>query len=438
VSVSEPIGTHQKALSINLDPQIFGSFAEIGAGQEVARWFLRVGAASGTVAKTISAYDKDVSDDLYGAGTRYVSQARVQSMLEHEWAHLLSQLNANRGATTRFFCFVDTISARNFIGDNECHGWIGLRFQTQPHGPPNDVILHINLRDRSNLAQQAAVGILGVNLIHAAFHGLSSADEFLGQLAAELSPQRIEFDFIEWKGAAFEQWSPYVIHATLIAKHLAEAVVFPADGKLVPPTELLYRKAIVLAPGTFDAVTPVHEQMIETTLASLPTQDLERRKGSIGLLCLSCVAGVSGQPTLTAAQILEYVYAAQKLGSEVLVFHDRELYKMGAFVNRFTKAPVHLAVELSTLVRALQDTYKDLDGTLLEALARLFHENVRLSVFPMPAAAMKDRLAASGWKWTEANGVIGARDIEPAEPLNHLYRYLVGSGFIQPKEIADT
>jgi hypothetical protein len=438
VSVSEPIDTHQKALSINLDPRIFGSFAEIGAGQEVARWFLRVGAASGTVAKTISAYDKDVSDDLYGAGTRYVSQARVQSMLEHEWAHLLSQLNANRGATTRFFCFVDTVSARNFTGDNECHGWIGLRFQTQPLGPPNDIILHINLRDRSNLAQQAAVGIVGVNLIHAAFHCLSSVDEFLGQLAAELSLQRIEFDFVEPKGAALDEWSPHFIHASLIAKHLAEAVVFPADGKLIPPNELLYKKAIVLAPGPFDVVKPAHEQMIETTLASLPEQDLEQSKGSIGLLCLSCAASVSGQLALTAAQILEHVYAAQRLGIGILVFHERELYRMGAFVNRFTKAPVHFAVDLATLVRALQNNYKDLDGTLLEGLGRLFHENVRLSVFPTPAAAMKDRLAASDWKWTETNGVIGARDIEPAEPLKHLYRYLVGSGFILPKEIADT
>jgi hypothetical protein len=436
VSVSEPVDTHQKALSINLDPHIFGSFAEIGAGQEVARWFLRVGAASGTVAKTISAYDKEVSDDLYGAGTRYVSQPRVQSMLEHEWAQLLTQLNPSRGATTRFFCFVDTISARNFIGDNECHGWIGLRFQTRPLAPPNDVILHINLRDRSNLAQQAAVGILGVNLIHAAFHRLSGADEFLGQLTAELSPQRIEFDFIERKGAALEQWSPDLLHASLIAKHLAEAVVFPADGKLVPPTELFYKKAIVLAPGTFDVVNPAHGQMIEAALASLPKEDLDQKKGSIGLLCLSCAPGISGQSMPTAERILERVHAAQELGIGVLVFHDRELYKMGAFVNRFTKAAVHFAVELSSLVRAFQDTYKDLDGALLEGLARLFHENVRLSVFPTPAAALKDRLAASDWKWTEANGVIGVSDVEPAEPLNHLYRYLVASGFILAQEIA--
>src|ERR1700741_1701733 len=166
--MTEQLDTHHKALTINLDSTMFGTFGEIGAGQEVARWFLQVGAASGTVAKSISAYDKEVSDDLYGPGTRYVSRPRLQSMIEREWSQLQSQLSASRGATTRFFSFVDTISARNFAGDNEGHGWVGLRFQTQPMGAPSDVILHINLRDPNNLAQQAAVGILGVNLIYAA------------------------------------------------------------------------------------------------------------------------------------------------------------------------------------------------------------------------------------------------------------------------------
>jgi hypothetical protein len=436
VSVPERIDTHQKALSINLDPKIFGSFAEIGAGQEVARWFLQVGAASGTVAKTISAYDKEVSDDLYGAGTRYVSKPRLQSMLEREWSDLLSQLSASRGATSRFFSFVDTVSARNFAGDNECHGWIGIRFQTQPQSPPNDVILHINLRDHSNLAQQAAVGILGVNLIYAAFHHLSSADEFLTQVAADLSLHRIEFDCVEHKGPAFEQWNPRVVHASLVTKHLAEAVCFPVENRFIPPTELLYKKAIVLAPGTFGVVGPLHRPMVEATLASLPKQELEQSRGSIGLFSLSCAASQPGQPTLTATQILERVDVLQTLGSGVLVFRERELYKMGAFVSRFTKSRVHFAVELSVLVRVLQHSYNDLDSSLLEGIARLFRENVRVSVFPMPAAAIKDSDTAAGWKWKEANGLVGARDIEPPEPLNHLYRYLIGSGLILPRELA--
>src|ERR1700722_17223728 len=155
---TQKLDTHHKALTINLDTSTFGSFAEIGAGQEVARWFLFVGGASGTVAKTISAYDKEVSDDLYGAGSRYVSKQRLEAMLESEWTQLLTQLSKTRGPHTRFFSFVDTISARNFAGTNDSHGWIGLRFQLQPGGPANDVLLHINMRDPSNVLQQEAIG----------------------------------------------------------------------------------------------------------------------------------------------------------------------------------------------------------------------------------------------------------------------------------------
>jgi hypothetical protein len=161
---TEKPDTHQKALALNLDPSKFGSFAEIGAGQAVARWFLAVGAASGTVAKTISAYDKEVSDDLYGSGVRYVSRERLEAMLDSEWNQLLKQLQKTRGSQTRFFSFVDTVAARNYAGTNEPHGWVGLRFQLQPEGQPNDIVLHINMRDSSNLLQQQAIGILGVNL----------------------------------------------------------------------------------------------------------------------------------------------------------------------------------------------------------------------------------------------------------------------------------
>ncbi len=231
------------------------------------------------MAKTVSAYDKEVSDDLYGAGTRYVSQPRLQSMLEHEWSQLLSQLNDTRGATTRFFSFVDTISARNFKGDNECHGWVGLRFQTEPQGPPSDVILHVNLRDNTNQAQQDAVGILGVNLIYAASYHLTSPEEFLVQVAGGLSLERIEIDYVELKWPAFQQWDSRLIHVSLIANDLAEAVVFPADGKLLPPTDLLYKKLITMSPGRFNGDTSFQKQLIETTLHSLPKQELDKGKG---------------------------------------------------------------------------------------------------------------------------------------------------------------
>src|SRR4030095_7700471 len=250
--------THQKALSLNLDGTIFGSFAEIGAGQEVARWFLRGGVASGTGAKTISAYDKEVSDHLYGIGTRHVSKPRLQAMLNSEWEQMLGQLQASRGANTKFFSFVDTISARNYAGTNDCHGWVGLRFLTQPGGAPNDVIMHMNLRDSTNVQQQEAAGILGVNLIYAAYHAAGSVEEFLSSIFEGLGLQRVEVDCVELKGPVFESWDRNELHAFLVAGRYAEGVVFPADNQLVPPNELLYKRALVLAPGRFDNVAQLH------------------------------------------------------------------------------------------------------------------------------------------------------------------------------------
>lgn len=430
---TEKIDTHRKALSINLDTTIFGSFAEIGAGQEVARWFLRVGGASGTVAKSISAYDKEVSDQLYGSGTRYVSQQRLQAMLWNEWAQLVAELQASRGANTRFFTYVDTVSARNYSGSNECHGWIGLRFLQQPGGQPSDVILHVNLRDRTNLQQQEAVGILGVNLIYAAFHHLASAEEFLASVFEELSLHRIEIDLIDLNGPAFEKWDGRHLHATLVTGGYAEAAVFSADGKLVPPTELLYKKAVVLAPGAFETAEEEHGHMIQVTLAGLPQEEVEQSKGTLGLFGLVSALLTPHTPPLTAEQIVHRAEGLQQLGSGVMVFRTRELYTMSEYLSRYTKSQIHFAVDLSTVVFALQDRYKDLAGALLEGAARLFTQNVRLSVHPTPVAALKQRLelmGATGWTYKETNGVVYAEDLEPAEPLNHLYRYLLGSNYI--------
>src|SRR5437016_8515046 len=189
---AEQLDTHHKALTLNLDPTIFGSFAEIGAGQEVARWFLRVGAASGTVAKAISAYDKEVGDDLYGAVARHVSRERLEAMLDREWDQLQTELRESRGSTSRFFAFADTVSARNYAGTNECHGWMGIRFLTEPGADPNDVLLHVNMMDRSNPRHQETLGILGVNLIYGLNHQRESQEVLLHGLSDDTAAGRIE------------------------------------------------------------------------------------------------------------------------------------------------------------------------------------------------------------------------------------------------------
>src|SRR5580658_10553179 len=213
----QKLDARHKALTLNLAASTCGSFAEIGAGQEVARLFLVSGGASGTVAKTISAYDKEVSDDLYGAGSRYVSKQRLEAMLESEWTQLLTQLSKTRGPHTRFFSFVDTISARNFAGTNEPHGWVGLRFQSEPGGPANDILLHINLLDPANVLEQEAIGILGVNLIYSAFYELQTKESFLEGVAQDVVRERIEIDYIDVRGPVFETWDRRTLLAHLVS-----------------------------------------------------------------------------------------------------------------------------------------------------------------------------------------------------------------------------
>ena len=438
---TEKLGTHQKALGINLDPTSYGSFAEIGAGEEVVRWFLVVGAASGTVAKSISAYDKEVSDDLYGSGARYVSKERLKAMLENEWTQIVNQLSKSRGSKTRFFSFVDTISARNYAGTNESHGWVGLRFQLQPGGQPNDVVLHINMLDPSNPLQQEAIGILGVNLIYAVFYQLQTKECFFESVAQDVE-KRIEIDYVELRGTAFEGWDQRAILAHLVRAGLAEAVCFLNSGSPEPPVEVLHKKSLVLAPGSFEHVDPAHAAIHERLLASAIQQlcgELEGRSPApLGFFCLSAMPLTEAEAPPEIPNLLERIDALRARGGAVLLFHDRELYRMTALVNRYTKERVRFVVGLSLLVRVWEYRYSKLPGSFLEALSRLLAENVCIYAYPMSSRDLQQTIqstAATGWQWNDTNGWVSARQLHPPPPLDHLYNYVLASNFIVPIEI---
>jgi len=439
---AQKLDTHHKALTLNLDPSTFGSFAEIGAGQEVARWFLLVGGASGTVAKTISAYDKEVSDDLYGSGSRYVSKQRLEAMLDNEWTQLLTQLSKSRGSQTRFFCFVDTVSARNFAGTNDAHGWIGLRFQTQPGGPPNDVLLHVNMRDPSNVLQQQAIGILGVNLIYAAFYEVQTQRSFLEGMAQDVVAERIEIDYAELSGPGFESWDRRALLVHLVRAGLAEAVFFSSNGSSVPPTEVLHKKAVVLAPGYFGHTDAVHSQVHLRLLAS-GIQELQKELGEAksaptGFFCLTVAPFTPNEPAPEAPDLLRRIDALLAAGGDVLLFRQPELFHMTALVNRHTKAPVRFVVGLSLMIRASEDAYGNLEGRRLEALARLFAQNVRIYVYPMTTTDLGEWLKSAsiaGWEWTETNGWVSASQLRCSPPLGHLFAYLLASNFLLAMEV---
>jgi hypothetical protein len=442
---TEKLDTHHKALTLNLNASAFGSFAEIGAGQEVSHWFFVVGGASATVAKTVSAYDKEVSDDLYGSGSRYVSRQRLEAMLDKEWDQLLAELNKTRGPQTRFFSFVDTVSARNFAGTNDPHGWIGLRFQLQPGGPPNDVVLHINMRDPSNVLQQEAIGILGVNLIYAAFDEVQTEESFLASVAEDVVKERIEIDYVDLRGPAFESWDRRTVLTHLVSGGFAEAVFFPSKGPTVPPTEALYKKALVLAPGYFGHGDSAHSQ-VHMRLLAAAVQELQKELGDTkvspaGLFCLTAAPITPTDPLPEVPDLLRRIDALLATGGDVLLFRQSELYNMKALVNRYTQAPVRFAVGLSLMIQAIDGIYGNLEGRLLEALARLLAQNVRIYVYPMSSTELREKLTGfslSGWEWSETNGMVSATQLRHAPPLGHLFAYLLASNFLVPMQIPAT
>jgi hypothetical protein len=442
---TEKLDTHHKALTLNLDASAFGSFAEIGAGQEVSHWFFVVGGASATVAKTISAYDKEVSDDLYGSGTRYVSRQRMEAMLDKEWGQLLTQLSDTRGPHTRFFSFVDTVSARNFAGTNDAHGWVGLRFQMQPGGPANDVLLHINMRDPSNVPQQEAIGILGVNLIYSAYYELQTAETFLAGVAEDVVKERIEIDYVDLRGPAFEGWDRHTVLAHLVSGGFAEAVFFPSKGPAVPPTEALYKKAVVLAPGYFGHGDAVHSQ-VHMRLLAAAKQELQKELGDTkvapaGFFCLTAAPIAQNEPVPEVPDLLRRINALLAAGGDVLLFRHSELYQMKTLVGRYTQLPVRFVFGISLMIQAFEGIYGNLEGRLLEALARLLAQNVRIYTYPMSSTELRERLKglpASGWEWSETNGMVSASQVRHAPPLGHLYAYLLASNFLIPMQVPAT
>ena len=420
--------THRKALRLNLDAGIYGTVAEVGAGQEVARWLFQVGGASGTVAKSISAYDMKVSDEIYGTSPRYVSRDRLAQMLDHEYDLLVSRLEETRGADTAFFAFANTVSAINYFGTNIPHGWVGLRFQTEPGSPPNDVILHVNLKDQTNLRQQQALGILGVNLIYGAFYQRDSVDELLKGLMDTLSTRRVEVDFIACQGPAFRKVDHRFTCIKLVRLGLAHAIIFQPQEGVVEPLSLLYKRPVVIERGSFRSARPIFAQMLQHSAQQLAQETPETGRDPVALLEIS-IHNMLAQVTEDDAELIERIHRLNELGQYVMLSDFRENYQLSEYLIRYTKAPIRLVMGIATLVQLFQETYYEtLDGGIVEAMGRLIARNVRIYAYTMSAERFKRRLEAFGldlsfWVYPET-GQVTVDNIMPKSHLRHLYTYL--------------
>ena len=301
---------------------------------------------------------------------------------------------------------------------------------------PN-ILLHINLRDTANVLQQEAVGILGVNLVYAAFHELATQEEFFTGLVQDLPRERIEIDFVQVRGPAFPAWNRHTVLAYLVHAGLAEAVLFSPSGVDVPPTEILHKRAIVLAPGDFGHVDAAHRQIHVELLAAgvleLSREIAETNQTSLGIFALTAASTGVNTPAPEIPDLLRRIDALLARGSNVLLFRQPELYTMTAFANRYTDAPVRYVIGLSLLIRAFSDPYFHLEGRRLEGLSRLFAQNVRIYAFPMTASDLREaikELPTTGLQWDDTNGWVTADKLRVPPPVGHLYAYLLASNFL--------
>jgi hypothetical protein len=429
--------THARALTLNLDPSIFGTFAEIGGGQEVARWFLTVGAASGTVAQTISAYDKAFSDNTYGAGTRYVSRERLSSMLQREYTLLVERLGPTRGPQTRFFALADTVATRNFKGDNEQHGWIGLRFQTEPLGQTSDLLLHVNLMDPTATQQQEALGVLGVNLLYAVHHARrTSAQACLDCLWGGLSVERLEIDVLDFSGPAFAGQDPRAWCVQLLRRGMGHAVMFDTSFQVVEPSAVLRKRPLLIDRGRFETIEPFHVAMLRAAERALRNERTALGRDPQGLLEMTLHPAFDDDAPDDSAVLARVQAMTQALPA--LVTNLPEGFRLVPYLRRHTAEPIRLVGGVTLLARVLQSQfYQALPGTLLEGMGKLFAGDVTFYAYPMPRETVVKALGPEADKVRPPDStapLIGADDLVLAPPVNHLYRYLRDAGHVVPIE----
>ncbi len=430
----EKLSTGQKALQINLDATKYGTFAEIGGGQEVARWFFHVGKASGTVAKTISAYDMAVSDAIYGPTERYVSRQRLQAMLDYEFKLLLERLDARRGDKSTFFVFADTMATRR----NEGRGWLGIRFQTQPRGEPSQIILHVRLHDRHSVQQQEALGILGVNLIHAAFYHHQQPEKVISLLLDDLSRERLEIELIKFSGPCFAEVDNRLMSLQLVEQNVADAALFTASGEVVIPSEVLYQKPVLVERGSFRPVTKTTLDILEKAREQFLQEPSIRGEEPVILMEMT-LRSVLDVAAPAHKDFLDRVDLLSTLGQTVLISNFLHYYRLVEYLARYTQKMQGLALGIPSLRRIFDDQfYTDLPGGLLESLGRLFKGATKLYVYPFCEPAPGESPgpnpppASMRFPATPAAGgrIVTAENLQVAPHLRYLYAHLLENGYL--------
>jgi len=426
----ELLTTTQKARTINFDAQMYGTFAEIGAGQEVAREFFHAGGASGTIAKSISAYDMVFSDAIYGKAPRYVSRERLNLMLDHEYGLLVERLSAIRGDRTNFFVFADTVATSNRSGTNEAHGWLGIRFQSQPIGEPSEIVLHVRMCDKDPVLQQEALGVVGVNLIFGALYYRTDPKKLIESLQDNLGTDRVEVDMLHFSGHCFEKIDNRLMSLHLVEFKLTNAVMFGQHGEVLQPSEVLHKKAIIVERGSFRPVTHVNVDMINCATAQFVQEPQVKGKEVIVLMEIT-MNNLLSEGSLDAQDFLSRVDLLSDIGFTVLISNYSEYYRLTSYFRRYTKEMIGVAMGINNLLEVFNEKYyENLEGGILESFGRLFRNAVKLYIYPMRQQAYERYTAEAGGTGAPAksfapNILINAKNVRIADYLSSLYAFLL-------------
>ena len=378
------INTEQKALSINLNNDIYGTFAEIGAGQEVARYFFKVGGAAGTVAKTMSAYDMAVSDSIYGRGEsgRYVCEERLQRMLNREFSLLENRLRQDR-PSAQFFAFANTVAASSFKTKSTGHGWLGVRFQSKPNEPPSDVILHVQLLDNQNYLQQEALGIIGVDLVYACFHYIDESEKFISSLMADLSLNRIEIDIIKVKGPAFAKKDPRLLNLELIKYNFSQAIIFDESGKILQPSDALYKSHPLILRGSFRPPTHVNFDMIKSGLDAFKKDIPKDQLDNLLVLPEISMSKLLEPGGLENEDFLARVDLLSALGHKVMISNKNSFHDLNSYLMKFTSGNIGFVVGIYNLEALFdEENYKEDKYGALKLIGTLFSRQTKIYVYP--------------------------------------------------------
>jgi hypothetical protein len=430
----ELLTTNRKALTINLDESKYGTFAEIGAGQEVARVFFQAGGAAGTVAKTISAYDMTFSDAIYGKAPRYVSRERLAHMLDHEYALLIERLAAQRGERTAFFVFADTVATKGFKSNNDAHGWMGVRFQSEPGVAPSEIVLHVRMWDKEAVLQQQALGIAGTNLIYGAFYYRDDPKRLIESLVDHVGTARLEVDMITFSGPAFRSVDNRLMSLHLVELGLTNAVMYGPKGAVLQPSEVLYKKAVIVERGSFRPVTHVNIDMLNCATAQF-VQEPEVKGKEVVVLLEITMNNLLATGALDARDFLSRVDLLGELGFTVLISNYPEYYRLTSYFRRYTKEMIGVAMGIANLLEVFNEKYYEhLEGGILESFGRMFRHAVKLYIYPMRGEAFeRSQASAAGAVSAHAfasNVLITAKNVHITPHLRNLYDHLLENHYI--------